>query len=270
MFFSKYIWYKSGEYVSEDYFKEQASKTLYKKNRGFYTVKELLDLINIVNELSLNDEVYDIIPLGRVNGFIDRDNEFFINVLNQITPENVCYINFTTHGPAVAAALQKKGVVSIWDISIDVYNEAFKRIINQLQDYSNILKENISTSSSMGIILDSTFELMKEVDFSSLPTAEVLQNKDINKVVIIIERPADIFFDVDTLFMSKIMLTCYSNFVNYITRLRSNGVIIELLSADMKTSERLPEVEKTEIDMDDYLNNFAINNYEQLRISLKN
>ena len=233
---------KSSKWHKKDYYHdEQALLNTIKENK--YKVGRQTKTIGQIKELLSNEESFvsfsacddKLIPFGRSNTYINRDYIFFQNTKNalkNLEPKNALFINYTGHCGPVGAALKSKNIPLIWNLKLDEDALAEKRIIEQIQDYYNELStpENHEICN-LGLMLESPHGDFETFEVSKLLTSSQLKQKQIKKIYIFVEEPAD----------KPIMLAdCnfYNDAFSNYAKLLSNDFEIKIIPIDEKTTKQ--------------------------------
>jgi len=247
------IWWEEPLYTRKDFF--EVNKSIYHKNNPLRTVENLLNMIKPKGSefghyyYLPEDLPKGFIPKGRIGDYLRRDETFYEeakNALKQIKAEKekTLIINYTGHGPSVAAALAEENIPIYWQIDCRTENidprlmmnpnmRLGEREINSLQDWVEIIAKNKWTNNKFSAIILESPHLIGDTTYAirGLPTAKDLKEKGFKKVVIFTEEPIGKFNPKDT--------TVDDKFKEYIENLMKNGIKAEVIGIDReKTMER--------------------------------
>lgn len=251
-------WFEKKYYTDFQYFSNTCESIEYKKGRGMYTVGELSDIFSgQFDSVTLSPNLPEsLIIYGRKGDTIDRDNEFYVHTKMVINPSvsKTLYINYTGHCGPVAAALCENGITNlIWNLKLDIDNNAEERIIGQLQDYSqSLMNPERKKSDNIGLLLEPAHGFDQTIDYDNLPSVEIFKRLGMEHVVVFVEKSFD-----ETCSIQDIEALEDENFKKYIKSFINAHISVSAIGIDEgKTKE--PSPDKELIDSPEvYISNFT-------------
>jgi hypothetical protein len=172
-----------------------------------------------------------LIPSGRLNDGLRRDEIYFINAQESLKNRNMAntvFFNYTGHQGSVAAALAQRGVPSSWNLTLS------ERIADQLQDWVPfITSHKVNTRlNSHGVILEPSHALGLDgngkINISQLPNPETLKKQGITTIAIFTEDKFGVNIDLQG-FMTR---APNREFAEYLSTLQQSGLVIHFIGLE--------------------------------------